>query len=211
VGRCPRAFVVSAPKEAQLAQQSVSHSAGEQLADSIHGNAHPVDEQPGISGLISPGADGAHLAQPDGSQNSARERPPCSDQTDLATQQQNDAEIGYLVRLRLSQTHPPAVQDLASQSESAKELFAQWNQLEVHSGLVYRRWARQDVKSGVLQLLVPVAARKNFLKRTHAGMTGGHLGIKCTLDQVRRRAYWRGWRRDARQFCRQCNECNSYF
>ena len=78
--------------------------------------------------------------------------------------------------MRLSQTHPPAVQDLASQSESAKELFAQWNQLEVHNGLVYRRWARQDDKNDVLQLLVPVAARKNFLKRTHAGMTGGHLG-----------------------------------
>ena len=42
-------------------------------------------------------------------------------------------------------------------------------------------------------------------------MTGGHLGIKRTLDQVHRRAYWRGWRRDVRQFCRQCNECNSYF
>jgi len=63
----------------------------------------------------------------------------------------------------------------------------------------------------VLQLLVPVAARKNFLNRTHTGMTGGHLGIKRTLDQVRRRAYWRGWRRDVRQFCMQCNECNSYF
>jgi len=169
VGCCPRAFVVSAPNEAQLAQQSVSHSAGE----------HP------------PSSD--------------------SDQTDLAIQQQNDAEIGYLVRLRLSQTHPPAVQDLASQSESAKELSAQWNQLEVHNGLVYRRWARQGDKNDVLQLLVPAAARKNFLKRTHAGMTGGHLGIKRTLDQVRRRAYWRGWRRDVRQFCRQCNECNSYF
>jgi len=130
LGCCPRAFVVSVPKEAQLARHSVSHSAEEQLADSVQGSAHPMDEQPSISGLISPDADGAHLAQPDGS-HSAGEHPQStdSDQTDLATQQQNDAEIGYLVRLRLSQTHPPAAQDLASQSESAKELFTQWNQL----------------------------------------------------------------------------------
>ena len=167
-----------------------------------------MDEQPGVLGLINPDADGAHLARPD-VPHSAGEHPPSadSDQTSLAMQQQNDAEIGYLVRMRLSQTHPPAVQELASQSESAKELFAQWDQLEVHNRLVYRRWARQEDKNDVLQLLVPVAARKNFLNRTHTGMTG----IKRTLDQVRRRAYWRGWRRDVRQFCRQCNECNSYF
>jgi len=107
--------------------------------------------------------------------HSAGEQPPDadSDQTALATQQQNDAEIGYLVRLWLAQTHPPAVQDLASQFESAKELFAQWDQSEVHDGHMYRRWARQDDRNGVLQLLVPVAARKDFLTRTHAGMTGG--------------------------------------
>jgi len=70
-----------------LAQQTVSHSAGEQLADSVQGSAHPMDEQPGISGLIIPDADGAHLAQPYGS-HSAGEHPPSTDsnQTDLATQ-----------------------------------------------------------------------------------------------------------------------------
>ena len=140
----------------------------------------------------------------------------CLDDSDsagstLAVQQQQDAEIGWLLRLRLSQAQPPVIQDPASQSEAAKELVAQWDQLEVRDGLVYRRWARQGDKNDVLQLLVPVAARKDFLNRTHAGMTGGHLGIKRTLDQVRRRAYWRGWCQDVRQFCQQCDECNGYF
>jgi len=91
----------------------------------------------------------------------------CLDDSDLtgpilAAQQQQDAEIGWLVRLRLSQAQPPSFQDLASQSEAAKKLAAQWDQLEVHDGLVYRRWARQDDRNDVLQLLVPVAARKDF-------------------------------------------------
>ena len=135
MGCCPRVLVVSAPKEAQLPQRSVSHSAGEQLADSAQGDVDPADVQPGTSGLTSPDSDGAQAAQPDVSQ-SAGEHPPDADsgQTALATQQQNDAEIGYLVRLWLAQTHPPAVQDLASQFESAKELFAQWDQSEVHDG-----------------------------------------------------------------------------
>ena len=154
-------------------------------------------------------------SEPDGTgaSDSAGE---CLDDSDLtgptlAAQQQQDAEIGWLVRLRLSQAQPPSFQDLASQSEAAKELAAQWNQLEVHDGLVYRRWARQDDRNDFLQLLVPVAARKDFLKRTHVGMTGGHLGIKRTLDQVRRRAYWRGWRQDVRRFCQQCDECSGYY
>jgi len=72
----------------------------------------------------------------------------------------------------------PVIQDLAYQSEAAKELAAQWDQLEVRDRLVYRRWSRQGDNNDVSQLLVPVAARKDFLKRTHAGMTSGHLGIK---------------------------------
>jgi len=52
----------------------------------------------------------------------------------------------------------------------------------------------------------------SLLRQAHpCGMTGDHLNIKRTLDQVRQRAYGRGGRRDVRQFCRQCNECNSYF
>jgi len=51
----------------------------------------------------------------------------------------NNAEIGWLVRLRLSQAQPPVIQDLASQSEAAKELAAQCDQLEVHDGPLYRQ------------------------------------------------------------------------
>ena len=89
------------------------------------------------------------------------------------------------MRLRLSQTHPPAVQDLVPQSESTKQLCAQWDQLEVHDGLVYHHLARQDDRNDVLQLLAPVVARKDFMRRTDAGMTVRHLSIKRTLDQVR--------------------------
>jgi len=44
--------------------------------------------------------------------------------------------------LRLSQAQPPVIQDLASQSEAAKELAAQWDQLEIYDGLVYCRLVR---------------------------------------------------------------------
>ena len=42
-------------------------------------------------------------------------------------------------------------------------------------------------------------------------MTGGHLGVKRTMDQVQRRAFWHGWRSDVKRFCQQCHGCRGYF
>ena len=58
---------------------------------------------------------------------------------------------------------------------------------------------------------MPVSLRKDFLQRAHAGMCGGHLGVRRTMDQVRRRAFWVGWRRDVERFCRRCPNCCTYF
>ena len=41
-------------------------------------------------------------------------------------------------------------------------------------------------------------------------MTGGHLGVRRTLAQVQRRAFWPGWRNDVRTFCRRCASCQTY-
>ena len=42
-------------------------------------------------------------------------------------------------------------------------------------------------------------------------MTGGHLGLKKTLDQLQRRAYWVNWKQSTAIYCRQCPECSTYF
>ena len=57
----------------------------------------------------------------------------------------------------------------------------------------------------MLQLLVPASERHDFIRLSHSGMCGGHLGVRRTMDQVQRQAYWDGWR------CRQCPNCNGYF
>ena len=35
-----------------------------------------------------------------------------------------------------------------------------------------------------------------MIKYVHVGSTGGHFGIKRTLDQVKRRFYWPSWKAD---------------
>jgi len=132
-------------------------------------------------------------------------------ETSLAELQANDPDIGPIVRLRLEQTERPHSDSLISESPFAKRLCSEWDSLEVIDGVVYRRFQYNDGRSDVLQLLLPRVMRKDFLAKTHAGMNGGHLGIRRTLDQVRRRAFWQGWRRDTQIHCRQCANCNSYF
>jgi len=74
-----------------------------------------------------------------------------------------------------------------------------------------RRWSGKEGKPAVLQLLVPATLRHDFISRAHTGMCVGHLGVRCTLDQVQRRRFWLGWRRDVRRFCRLWPNCNGYF
>jgi len=41
-------------------------------------------------------------------------------------------------------------------------------------------------------------------------MTGWHRAFQATLNQVQRRGFWSGWRRDVQRHCRQCVIYSSY-
>ena len=91
--------------------------------------------------------------------------------------------------------------DVIEHSEATKAYWAQLDLLELSGwgGLV------QEVDSGRrasrwLQLIPPQGLRTEVMMRSHTGFTDGHLGTRKTQDQVRRRAYWQGWREDVRRF-----------
>jgi len=48
------------------------------------------------------------------------------------------------------------------------------------------------------------------MQTAHASVTGGHMGVKKTQKKVAKRAYWVGWTRDVRDFCRRCDICAKY-
>ena len=108
----------------------------------------------------------------------------------LAARQQSDPELGKLVRLRLQSAEQPALALLSTESESAKRLYNQWERLEVREGLVRRRAEAKPGEPFYSQLLVPRCSVQDVLRSCHEGMTGGHFGIRRTLDQVKRRFYW---------------------
>jgi len=129
----------------------------------------------------------------------------------LSKMQLRDPEIGFVLRPLLESAEKPDPNSLAAASAFVKLLCSQWELLQIVDGVLYRRFSYNDGRPDVLQLLVPFAMRKDFLEKVHAGMNGGHLGIRRTLDQVRRRAFWPGWRVDVRRHCKQCQNSNGYF
>ena len=110
--------------------------------------------------------------------------------TDLAKWQKEDPELGPIVKLRISEETQPSFASVQAESEFTKRLWNRWNQLEVHDGLLYRRYISNHQNEEYLQLLVPWRCVENVLYNTHTGMTGGHYGSAKTLHQVKRRFHW---------------------
>jgi len=61
----------------------------------------------------------------------------------LQEKQKSDKDLGRFVSLRLASNEAPEYEDLSVESEVTKQLCLQWENLEVHNGLVYRRFLSQ--------------------------------------------------------------------
>jgi len=128
----------------------------------------------------------------------------------LTVAQQEDIEIGPIVRMRLISEEQPSIETLLTESEATKVYWSQWDRLIAKDGLLYRKQSGKAGKPDSLQLLVPRQLREEGLQLCHTGMTDGHMDIRRTMDQVQRRLYWLTWRGDTARYCRRCPECNSY-
>jgi len=82
--------------------------------------------------------------------------------------------------------------------------------LEVREGLVRRRAEAEPGEQSYLQLLVPRRSVQDVLRSCHEGTTGGHFGIRRTLDQVKRRLYWLTWNKNTIRVCKRCEPRNKY-
>lgn len=99
----------------------------------------------------------------------------------------------------------PELDEILTCDEETKAMWHIREQVSIEDDVLYRN--RHD---GVRQILLPKSMRKEFLRMCHVGMTGGHLGVRRTRAQVRRRAHWFGWSKDTLLYCRSCEQCARY-
>ena len=93
----------------------------------------------------------------------------------LPKRQQEDPDVGTIIRRHLITDEVPTCKELETESETKKKLVTKWERLEVLGDLVYRSPKCGEPDS--LQLLLPRTDVEDALRQCHAGVTAGHFGI----------------------------------
>jgi len=60
-----------------------------------------------------------------------------------------------------------------------------------------------------LRLVIPRSMRDYVLRMCHDHPTAGHLGNHKTYHRIRDRYWWKGLRKDIREYVRTCGDCQS--
>lgn len=119
--------------------------------------------------------------------------------------QTSDPDLGIVRRWLEDGASAPDLVEILQESEAVKVYWHQRDHLYLRDGVMYRR--KPD---GEEQVLLPKLLREEYLRLAHTGITGGHMGVRRTRWQVRRRAYWVGWSNQVKRFCQSCLQCNQY-
>ena len=123
---------------------------------------------------------------------------------------EQDSQLREVFREIAGGGEGPGTAEFLGSSREQKTYWLQRERLRVLDGRLYREWYSTDGRPASLQLVPPKGRRQELLAEIHGGITGGHLGVRKTQEQVQRRAYWVGWRQDVRRFCQTCAECSRY-
>ena len=122
--------------------------------------------------------------------------------------QLDDPSVGLVLRALELNEKPNSIM-LQGQSREVRKLVQLWEQLELHNGLLYRKYENADSDNGFLQLVVLAKYHNDILQALHAGIAGGHLGQDKTLSRLKERFYWPGHWNDVNHWCRTCGICAS--
>ena len=124
--------------------------------------------------------------------------------------QGNDLDIHPVLQMIKAGAQKPTFNDISHWSPAAKALWSQWEQLEMHSDLICRRFEYGDKRPAVVQIIIPRALREEVFQLIHSGITGGHLGRSKTQLQLQRKVYWPGWTTYIKTLLKRCNPCSRY-
>lgn len=177
-----------------------------------HGNADALSRKPcrqcGFDD--EPQSSFATVAAVEVSENSSDETQNLWEPCVLAAAQASDPDIGPFYGLFSANEEQVPWAEIIAMDKHTKLYWTLWDRLRMQDNILYRKWEDADGTSHKWLLIVPKSHRKALFEQIHPGATGGHLGIKKTQAQIKRRAYWSGWAGDVARFCRQCQTCARY-
>ena len=121
--------------------------------------------------------------------------------SDIRQSQMEDADIGPILALLEEKKPRPKWTAIANQSSLFKTLWRNWDRLEVHCTILYRRWSEEDTISDTLQLIVPKSRRIEVIRLHHSIPSAAHLDAKRTMERIKTGFYWPGMKVAVIEFC----------
>ena len=120
---------------------------------------------------------------------------------ELRELQLRDPDVSEILQRKEAREDKPSWGEISKFSEYVKALWAMWNQLTVHNGVLLLDGGTSR------QLIVPRTLKEKILHLVHNSPTGGHLGVTKTLARLRTGFYWTNIRHDVETWCRSCLSC----
>ena len=127
---------------------------------------------------------------------------------DLAKLQREDKNISPIITWKEQGDRKPPWEEVASESSATRNYWLKWEELVLRNNVLYRKF-EADEDTVWWQLVVPKGIQDEILKFSHDHRLSGHLKTKKTLERLRRRFYWSGYRRNVELHCRNCIQCNA--
>ena len=128
------------------------------------------------------------------------------DPADIAIIQLQDVNIGR-IKIDLQEGRSrPSWSDVSAGTSELKTLWRQWDRLEIHGNILYRKFETDDGDQ-IHQLVTPKDRQQDVIKYHHNIRSSGHLGIEKTLGKIRQAFYWPGMVDTITRYCLECDEC----
>ena len=124
----------------------------------------------------------------------------------VAQAQAQDPDIGPVVDRVSREWKKPTAEELQPLSRATREIWAQWELLELRKGVLYLRPA-EGTSSAKSRMVLPQELIKEALTEVHDGPAGAHLGRMKTLRKMKAR-FWRpGLTKAVHRYCSGCLTC----
>ena len=77
----------------------------------------------------------------------------------------------------------------------------------IQDGVLCQPYKESSTGTTRVQVVIPDVLKDTVVRETH-GL--GHLGIKRTLDTIKTRFYWPGYKKDVENWVKQCSQCQKH-
>ena len=127
--------------------------------------------------------------------------------TSKFAQAQEADELLKHVRHWVTQKVIPTQNDLQGLPRLAWQMYNQLSSLYIQNDILCRKFESTNGRVAYLQQIVPPSPVTEIITSLHNSVTAGHLGAYKTLEKIRQRYYWPGFKTDEKHHIFRCDKC----